>query len=168
VAGKAEERLSEVFDEGLPVADGWAKKRAPGAAVVGAELGDGGFEGVFEGDGGAVVEWMGYGDWRLDPAEAVVGERETAEEGAGDAEGVAGGAEIVVEAGEGDFGGGARSPERGVALVDCDGDASLREGNGGGEAVGAGTDDVGGLERHVVVMLPQDVASRIPLYGLLG
>ncbi len=87
------------------------------------ELRDGGFEGVLERDGGAVVEWMGDGGGGLDPSQAVSGERKAAEEGAGHAHGVAGGAEIVVEAGEGDFGGGAGSAEGGVALVDGDGDA---------------------------------------------
>ncbi len=113
--------------------------------VVRGELGGGGFEGVFESNGGAVVEGMGEGCGRVDPAQAVVGEGEGVEEGAGDAEGVGGGAEVVVEAGESDFGVGAGSAEVGVALVDGDGDSALREGDGGGEAVGAGADDVGGL-----------------------
>ena len=112
-------------------------------------MGCGGFEGVLEGDGGAVVEWVGDGVGRLDPAQAVVGERKASEEGRGDAEGVAGGAEIVMEAGEGDFGGGAGAAEVGIALVDGDGDATLREGDGGGETIRTGTDDVGALERHV-------------------
>ena len=148
MGGEAEQGLGEVFDELRPVAHGGAEERAPGGGVVRGELGGGGFEGVFERDGGAVVEWMREGGGRLDPAQAVVGEGKAAEEGPGDADGVAGGAEIVVEAGEGDLGGGAGSAEGGVALVDGDGDAALREGDGGGEAVGAGADDVGSLERH--------------------
>ena len=124
-------------------------------AVVWAELRGGGFEGVFEGDGGAVVEWVGERSGRLDPAQAVVGEGKAAEEGAGDAERVAGGAEIVVEAGERDLGGGAGAAEVGVALVDGDGDAALREGDGGGEAVGTGADDVGCAQRHLREATPK-------------
>ena len=167
MAGEAEEGLGEVVDQLGPVAYGGAEERAPGAAIVRRELRGGGFEGVLEGDGGAVVEWVGDGGGWLDPAKAVGGEGKGAEEGAGDAERVAGGAEVVVEAGEGDFGGGAGAAEGGVALVDGDGDAALRERDGGGETVGTGADDVGGLERHVVVMLSRreaagDVGSEVP------
>lgn len=51
----------------------------------------------------------------------------------------------MVEAGEGGFSRGAGAAEGGVALVDGDVDAALRERDGGGEAVGSGADDVGGL-----------------------
>ena len=83
------------------------------------------------------------GGW-LDPAEAVSFEREGFEEGTGDAQGVGGGAEVVVEAGEGGFGGGAGAAGSWIALVHGDGDSALRQGDGGGEAVGSGADDVGG------------------------
>ena len=55
MAGDAEKGLGEVGDEVRPVADGGGEEGAPGFAVVGAELGGGGFEVVLEGDGGAVV-----------------------------------------------------------------------------------------------------------------
>ncbi len=104
---------------------------------------------MLEVNGGAVVEWVGDGDGRFDPAQTVRGEGKAANERAGDAEGVAGGTEIVMEAGEGDFGGGTGAADGGVALVDRDSDSALRERDGGSEAVGTGADDVGGLERHV-------------------
>ncbi len=149
VTGEAEEGLGEVLDQLRPVANGGTEERLPGAAIVRSELGYGGFECVLEGDGGAIVEWMRDGAGWLDPAQSMSGEGQAAEERRCDAEGVTGGAEVVVEAGEGDFGGGAGATEGGAALVDGDRDAALREGDGGGETVGAGADDVGGLERHV-------------------
>ena len=87
---------------------------------------------------------MSEGCGGFDPAEAVVGQGKAIEEGRGYAEGIAGGAEVVVEAGEGSVCGGAGAAELGVALVDGDGDAALGEGDGGGEAVGTGADDVSG------------------------
>ncbi len=94
VGGDAEERLGEVVDEGGPVADGGREEVLPGAEVVGVagaeELGGGGAEIVVEQNGGAVRQWMGERDVGLDPAKAVVIERQGLEERRGDAEGVAG------------------------------------------------------------------------------
>jgi len=104
---------------------------------------------VLEESGGAVVEGVRERGGRLDPAEAVGLKRKGFEKRAADAERVYRGAEIVVEAGKRDFAGGAGSAELGVALVDVDGDAALGEGDRGGEAVGSGADDVGGLQRHI-------------------
>lgn len=118
-----------------------------GLVLVGVVIGEGG-DGVGDGsghDGGAtVVEGMGEGEVRVDPLEAEVFEGEGAEEGGGGREGVDGGADIVGEAGEGEVGIAAHAAAGGIAGFDEKGGAVfLGQGDGGGEAVGAGADDDG-------------------------
>ena len=75
-------------------------------------------------------------------------QRELAEERRGDAQRIDGGADVVVEAGQREFGGGGCAADMVAALVDCDGDTLLRQRDGGGETVGTGADDVGCVQRH--------------------
>ena len=60
-----------------------------------------------------------------------------------------GGAEVVMEAGQGELGGSAGASELGVALEDLHAQAGLGEGDRGGEAVGSGADDVGCARLHL-------------------
>ncbi len=55
----------------------------------------------------------------------------------------------MVEAGKGEFGGGAGAPKVGGALKDRNSDATLREGDGGCKAVWAGADDIGRTQGHI-------------------
>ncbi len=54
-----------------------------------------------------------------------------------------GGAEVVVEAGEGEVHGADRAADGGLGFVDVDVEAGLGEDDCGGKAVGAGADHIG-------------------------
>ena len=56
----------------------------------------------------------------------------------------------MVEPWQGHFSGRARTADPVVALIDCNGDAMLREGDSSSKAVGSGADDVGRTQRHWV------------------
>ena len=110
-------------------------------------------------DGLGVVEGVGKGELGVQPGEVVLLEGERAEDGRGGAHGEGARADVVVEAGEGELGGGAGAAEGGVGLEDFDGEAGAREDGGGGEAVGAGADDDCSL-RHVSLPLRQHKLLR--------
>ncbi len=85
---EAEQWLGEVFDERGPVADGGCEQSAPRACVVRSEMAlelrCGELERVLEEDGGSpcgiTVDWMRDSGVRLNPAEAVLFERQAFEE----------------------------------------------------------------------------------------
>jgi hypothetical protein len=72
----------------------------------------------------------------VDPFEAVVGEGQGGEEGRAYGEGVDCGAEVVVEAGEGEFQGAGCAAYGWFSFEDFDVEASLCEHDGGRESVG--------------------------------
>ncbi len=152
VGGNAQQRLHKVLHQQREVADRTGKEQAPRAGIVSIaaldQLRCGGLEVVLQKRRRAVRVRMGQGSVGLDPAQAVFGEWERVEEGRRDAQGIAGRAKIVPEAGQGDFGGGARSPKLGIALEERDLDATPGERDGCGKAVGSGADDVCGAKRH--------------------
>jgi hypothetical protein len=109
--------------------------------VVGGAIDAEGFgslvEGAVEDSGAAVVEGMGEGDVRVDPFEAVGGEVEIFKYGRGEAGGVDGGADVVMEAWEGEFLGAGAAAGGGTGFGDEDFPAAAGEVSGGGEAVRA-------------------------------
>ena len=86
---------------------------------------------------------MGERGGRVDPLETVTLETEGAEEWRAEAEGVHGGAEVMVEAGEGEVRRAAATADGRLGLIDIDLETSLGEDDGGGESVWAGADDGG-------------------------
>jgi hypothetical protein len=86
MAGESQQGAGEVIDQLGPVAHGAGKERAPGGCIVRAELCGGGFERRFEREGGSVVERMRAGGVRLNPAQAVLCQRQRTKEGRRDAE----------------------------------------------------------------------------------
>ena len=134
----------DVVGEHWPVANEGREKSAPGGGVV-AEDFDLGGERAFESDSGAVVERVGEWGGGMKPFEAVFFERQGEKEGRACAEWMDGGAEVVMEAGEGEVEGACCAAGDGLGLVDGDFEACLGEDDGGGETVGACTDDIRSL-----------------------
>ena len=112
-------------------------------------------------DGGAVVEWVGERRGRVDPLEAVVREGQGSEEGRAGGHGMDCGAEVVVEAGEGEIHGADRAAEGGFGFEELDLEAGLREHDGGGKAVGACADDAGFAATRIAARLRHGLPIRL-------
>src|SRR6185312_4312402 len=104
---------------------------APRLAIVFAELSNGGFHILLKRERGAVVERMGERSIGLNVAQTVRCKRERAKEGRRDTQRVHRRSDVVVEAGKGDFSGSRRTANMVAALIDRDGDATLRQRDGG-------------------------------------
>lgn len=130
----AQKRADEVF-----LGEG-AEESGPSAGI-GAEAVGGVFERAMKDGGAALGERMGEGVLRPGPFESETLEVEFAKHGRKDAHGVNGGAGVVDEPGQGEFGGAAAAAGGGGCFDDVDGQAGAREHDGGGEAVGAAADD---------------------------
>ena len=142
MAREVKDGAEDLGDEGGPLLDEGSEKTGPSGEVMRGEFVRHGGELGVDGDGGAVVEWMGKGKFGVEPMEAVLRQRERTEEWRGDAHGECGGTEIVMEAGQRDLGCGACAAEGVVGFVDGDAQTGLGKGDGGSEAVGTGADDV--------------------------
>jgi hypothetical protein len=109
--------------------------------VVGGAIEAEGFGGLVEGavedSGAAVFEGMGEGDVWVDPFEAVGGEVKVVKNGGGEAGGVDSGADVVMEAWEGEFLGAGAAAGGGGGFGDEDFPAAACEVSGGGEAIRA-------------------------------
>ncbi len=103
-----------------------------------------------------VVHRVRQHDWRRDPVEAVLGERQRAKEGRRRRERVNGRADVVDEARQRQLGGPHAAADGRFRFVDDNLSAKLREHDGGGEAVRARTDD----DR---VGLSHEVSTRVAL-----
>jgi len=113
----------------------------------------GGFDAAFGDDRSAVVERMGKGRLRMSKLDAVAGERQGLQKRRDECEGVDSGADVVDKAGLGERGGTHATADGRLRFVNAHGPASLRENDGGSEAVGARADDDGvqrGAVEHVV------------------
>ncbi len=137
-----DEGLKDFGGEGGPLGGEGFDKGAPGWAVCGEGL-CGGREVALEEDGGVVVEGMGENGWGVDPLKAVVGQRQGCEEGGAGGEGVDCGAEVVEEAGKGEWEGAGGTADGGFGFEELDLQAGLGQDDGGREAVGSGADDAG-------------------------
>ena len=155
MAGKAEERAEGVDGEVVPmlsIGSGEIGSREIGtqegieegapAAAIHAEDAVSGGEIALEYDC-AVVEGMSERRVAMNPFKTVLGEGERLEERRGDGHGKDGRSEVVLKAGEGQGQGTGSAAGLGLGFVYVDSDASLREDDGGGEAVGTGSDDDG-------------------------
>lgn len=98
---------------------------------------------TFQNESRAVVERMGQRCRRVNPFEAEFFKWQSQEEGGPGCEGMNCRAEIVLEAGKGQFQGAASAASNGLGLEDLDLEPGLREHDGGSETVGARSDNAG-------------------------
>jgi len=126
----------DVLVEGGGVVDEGSEEGVVGGAIQ-AECFGGEVEGAVEDGGAAVFEGMSERDLGVDPFEAFSGEIEFVEDGRGDCGGVDGGADVVMEAWEGEFLGASAATWGGAGFGDEDFAAVAGEVGGGGQAVGA-------------------------------
>jgi len=142
VLREVEYGAEDVGGQVRPAGDERVHESPPGGAVF-AEGYLSCSDAALEGDGGAVVEWVGERGGGVDPFEAVVGEGQRIEEGRARGHRVDCGAEVVVEAGKGEVKRAGCSADGGFGFEELDVEAGLREHNGGGKTVGACADHTG-------------------------
>ena len=140
--GPGDDGAENVGAELRPMGGEWFHEVAPGAAVC-AERGFSFNQLPLQRNGGAVVEGVGERRGGLNPLNVVVLEGQGVEERRAGGHGVHRGAEVVLEAGEGEFHGAGGSADGGLGFEEFDVEAGLREHDGGGKAVGACADDTG-------------------------
>jgi hypothetical protein len=134
------DRAEDFRSEGRPVFREWLHQAAPGFSIL-TECGLGVSKIAFESDGRSIVERVGEGCHAVDPVQSVICEWKRGEKGRPHSKRVNGGAEIVAEAGEGEWQRASRSTRLSLGLENLDAKSGLRENNRGSEAVGAGSND---------------------------
>jgi hypothetical protein len=134
------DRAEDFRGEGRPVFREWLHKAAPGFSIL-TECGLGVGKIAFEGDGRSIVERVGEGCHAVDPVQSVICEWKRGEKGRPHGKRVNGGAEIVAEAGEGEWQRASRSTRLSLGLENFDTKPGLRENDRGSEAVGPGSND---------------------------
>ena len=92
-----------------------------------------------QGNGRAVIKRMRQRQVRLNPFQAIIGQGQALEEGGTHPQRVNGGADVVAEAGQGQFGRAHPAADGFFGFQQQHPPALARQGDGGGQAVGAGT-----------------------------
>ena len=132
----------DVGEEDFVLCHQRAEEALPGPGVT-AKVRRRGAQRALQGQRASAIQGMGQRQGRLNPFEAVLRQWQGAQEGRGQRQGMHRRAEVVREAGQGQFGGTQAAANFRLRFVDAHLQPRLRQRNGGGQPVGAGADHDG-------------------------
>ena len=152
------ERAEELLDDALPIA-GKRPHEAPIRPRIPAELTRRRSNIALHHHSRAIVERMGQGRGRLDPRQAVLGQRQATPQRRCDAQRVESRTRVMHESRQGQLGRAQPAANRPGALEHQHRTAGARQGDGGSQAVGAGAND-----DSIVIVLLRHYASRFLIH----